>query len=141
MTISNQNAKIYRGDTVTLFVALTQADGTPYDSSINTVMKWRMLNNAYDDESLSVAKKDLGSGIVSVTSPAKGVNISLLSSDTNLDPGFYYHQLVIWDGPDQTTAMVGLIILKRAVLMVKAGIIAPASRTIMLSGSVPIKTP
>ena len=144
MTIRNQNAKINRGDSVTLFVALTQADGTPFDPSLNAVMKWRLLRNAYDTEPGALVRKDLGSGITVVVAPIKGINISLSAIDTNLfAPRFYYHELKIWDGVDITTAMTGLIILKRSVQMVKELNVEPASRTIMLMGDVPtvVKTP
>ena len=142
MTIRNQNAKINRGDTVTLFVALTQADGSDFDPSLNAVMKWRLLRNAYDQEAGALIKKDLHSGIEVVTSPIKGVNISLSASDTNLFPRYYYHELKVFDSGDVATAMTGLVILKRAVPMTEqSDPIAPASRTIMLSGQVPIRTP
>jgi len=138
MTIRNQNAKINRGDSVTLFVALTQADGSAFDPSLNAIMKWRMLRNAYDTEQGALVRKDLGAGITVVTAPIKGVNISLSAADTDLFPRYYYHELKIWDGADTTTAMTGLIILKRAVQMVSELNVEPASRTIMLSGEVPV---
>ena len=141
MTIRNQNAKINRGDSVTLFVALTQADGTPFDPTLEAVIKWRLLRNAYDTESSALVRKDLGAGITIVTAPIKGVNISLSASDTNIFPRYYFHELKVFDGGDVTTAMSGLIILKRAVQMVKELGVEPASRTIMLSGDVPTITP
>lgn len=141
MTVKNQNVKINQGDTVTLFVALTQADGTPFDPTINAVIKWRLLRNAYDDVSEALVKKDLGSGIVTVTSPIKGVNISLDVVDTNLPVRFYYHELKIFDVGDVTTAMTGLVIIKRAVQMVKENMISPAARQFNLSGTAPTRTP
>jgi len=141
MTIRNQNAKINRGDSVTLFVALTQADGTPFDPTLEAVIKWRLLRNAYDMESSALVRKDLGAGITIVTAPIKGVNISLSALDTNIFPRYYFHELKVFDGGDVTTAMSGLIILKRAVQMVKELGVEPASRTIMLSGQVPTRTP
>lgn len=141
MTVKNQNVKINQGDTVTLFVALTQADGTPFDPSLNAVIKWRLLRNAYDGVSEALVKKDLGSGIVTVTTPVKGVNISLNVTDTNLPVRFYYHELKIWDVNDVTTAMTGLVIIKRAVQMVKENLVSPAAKQFMLSGTAPKRTP
>src|SRR6266576_6868897 len=117
MTIRNQNVKINQGDTVTLFVALTQADGTPFDPTINAVMKWRLLRNAYDNALEALVKKDLGTGITIVTAPVKGVNIALNVVDTNLPVRFYHHELKIFDVNDVTTAMTGLVIIQRAVQM------------------------
>lgn len=141
MTVKNQNVKINQGDTVTLFVALTQADGTPFDPTINAVMKWRLLRNAYDDALEALVKKDLGTGITIVTAPVKGVNIALNVVDTNLPVRFYHHELKIFDVNDVTTAMTGLVIIQRAVQMVKEDIISPAARTFMLSGTAPKRTP
>src|SRR5882757_6841210 len=141
MTIKNQNVKINQGDTVTLFVALTQADGTPFDSTLNAVMKWRLMRNAYDNVLEALVKKDLESGITVVTTPVKGVNIALNVTDTNLPVRFYYHELKIWDSNDVTTAMTGLVIIKRAVQMVKEDIISPAAKMFMLSGTAPKRTP
>ncbi len=141
MTIKNQNVKINQGDTVTLFVALTQADGTPFDPTINAVMKWRCLRNAYDDVSEALVKKDLGAGITVVTAPIKGVNIVLNVTDTNLPVRFYHHLLKIWDVGDVTTAMTGLVIIQRAVQMVKEDVISPAAKTFILSGTAPKRTP
>ena len=141
MTIKNQNVKINQGDTVTLFVALTQADGTPFDPSINAVMKWRLLRNAYDNVSEALVRKDLGSGITVVTAPIKGVNIVLNVIDTNLPVRYYHHELKIWDVNDVTTAMTGLVIVKRAVQMVKEDMISPAAKSFSLSGTAPTRTP
>ena len=141
MTIKNQNVKINQGDTVTLFVALTQADGTPFDPSINAVMKWRLLRNAYDSVSEALVRKDLGSGITVVTAPIKGVNIVLNVIDTNLPVRYYHHELKIWDVNDVTTAMTGLVIVKRAVQMVKEDMISPAAKSFSLSGTAPTRTP
>jgi len=141
VTIKNQNVKINQGDTVTLFVALTQADGTPFDPSINAVMKWRLLRNAYDSVSEALVRKDLGSGITVVTAPIKGVNIVLNVIDTNLPVRYYHHELKIWDVNDVTTAMTGLVIVKRAVQMVKEDMISPAAKSFSLSGTAPTRTP
>ncbi len=143
MTVRNQNAKINRGDSVTLFVALTQSNGTPFDPSLNAMFKWRLLRNGYDLEPSALVKKDLGAGITIVNTVPKGVNILLSAADTDLFPRFYYHELKVFDGGDTSTAMTGLIILKRTVKMVAGLSVEPASRTIMLFGDVPtvVKTP
>jgi len=141
VTIKNQNVKINQGDTITLFVALTQADGSAYDPTINAVIKWRLLRNAYDDVSEALVKKDLGAGITVVTAPIKGVNIALNIADTNLPVRFYYHELKIWDVNDVTTAMTGLIIIQHAVQMVKENVALPAARQFSLSGTAPTRTP
>jgi hypothetical protein len=135
VTIRNQNVKINRGDSVTIFVAVTNADGTSFDPTANAVFKWRLTNNAYDLDEEALIRKDLGSGISLVTSPIKGVNISLSDLDTTLPPGFYYHELKVWDNVDTTTVMTGLVILKRVMKMVKEDLAFPPSQDLVLTTS------
>jgi hypothetical protein len=44
MTVTNQNFRIYRGDTHTIDVNLTQADDSPYDPTL--VMKFKRYAQA-----------------------------------------------------------------------------------------------
>ena len=112
MTITNQNIKLYRGDTAQVAVTLTQADGSPFDPSINAVLKWRLTDNAHSSEDEAHVRKELGEGI---TLAAGGViNILLTAADTDLDPGLYYHELKIFDEGDVATAMTGFLVVRHA---------------------------
>jgi hypothetical protein len=125
MTILNQNIKVNRGDTVTIFVALTHADGTPFDPTDNVVIKWRMMPNWHTDYDDAVIRKDLGGGIALVGGSTPGINIELHSDDTKyLIPGLFYHELKVWDDDDVATAMTGTFIIRKSVVMNKAIVIA-----------------
>lgn len=139
MTIRNQDIKVNRGDSYTIFIALTQADGTPFDPTINAVMKWRMVDTSHDLDVDAWIRKDLGSGITIVTSPVKGVNIALSKEDTNLPPGIYYHELKVWDVNDTTTTTSGAFIIRRAVIMVRENYASPAAKDFNLTPVSPTK--
>src|SRR5882724_11457611 len=129
MTIRNQTVKVNRGDTALLFVALTQADGTPFDPSINAVIKWRLARTSHTSENMALVRKSLGSGIATVTSPIKGVNITLKAEDTDFFPSLYYHELKVWDGVDVFTAMTGTFIIKRVIGM--GDLVSPPSKDLV----------
>jgi hypothetical protein len=139
MTIRNQTVKVNRGDTVTLFVALTNADGTPFDPSVSVVMKWRLAKTSHTPEDKALVRKSLGDGLTLVTESPKGVNIALSAGDTDFFPGLYYHELKIWDGNDVTTAMTGTFIIRRVIKM--GDIVSPAQQDLSLSATVPTRTP
>ena len=139
MTIRNQDVKVNRGDSVTLFIASTQADGTPFDPTINAVMKWRMVDTSHDLDADAWIRKDLGSGITVVNAPIKGVNIDLSKEDTNLQPGIYYHELKVWDVNDVTTTTSGAFIIRRAVIMVKENYASPPAQDLTLTPTVPTR--
>lgn len=138
MTIQNQTVKVNRGDTVLLFVALTQADGTPFDPTINAVMRWRLSRTSHTPEDKSLVRKSIGDGIEVVTSPVKGCNITLEAGDTDFFPGLYYHELKVWDVGDVTTAMTGTFIIRRVLAMGET--YAPAKRDLVISPVAPTKT-
>lgn len=115
MTITNQNAMIYRGDTALLEVTLTTADGTPYNPGIGGELKYRLSRDWHTPEADALVSKSLGSGITVVDNVA---TISLDEDDTDLDPGIYHHELKIVLAPDVTTAMVGTVVIKKAMNMV-----------------------
>ena len=139
MTIRNQDVKVNRGDSVVLFIALTQADGTPFDPTLNAVIKWRMVDTSHDLDEDAWIRKDLGSGITVVNTPVKGVNVDLSEDDTNLVPGIYYHELKVWDVNDVTTATTGAFIVRKAVVMVKENNASPPAQNLVLSPTVPTR--
>lgn len=139
MTLRNQDVKVNRGDTALLFVALTNADGTPFDPTANAVMKWRMVDTSHDLDMDAHIRKDLGSGITIVSAPIKGANIALSKEDTNLPPGIYYHELKVWDVNDVTTTTSGAFIVRRAVVMVKENYASPPAQQLILTPTVPTK--
>lgn len=138
MTIRNQTVKVNRGDTTLLFVALTQADGTPFDPSLGAVFKWRLARTSHSSEDKSLVRKSVGNGLTVVTSPVKGVNVALAAQDTDFFPGLYYHELKVFDGADVTTAMTGTFIIKRVLLM--GDLVTPPQQNLVLSPVAPTKT-
>ena len=111
MTITNQDVKIRRADTATLFVALTEADGEAFDPTLHVSIKWRMSRTSHSLESQALSRKELGTGIELASG---GVNITLNASDTDYVPGIYYHELKVLDASDVDTAMTGAFVIKRS---------------------------
>lgn len=115
MTIANQNVDVFRGDTKVIFVALTAADGSPFDPSIVGVdVQWRMAKTSHALESESLIRKYYGSGITVATG---GVDVALDAADTDHDSGIYYHEMKVFDGSDAATVMTGVFIIRKALLM------------------------
>ena len=136
MTVRNQNVKVYRGNSASLSIAVTQADGTPYDPSMNAQFRYRMAKTSHALDGESLARKSLGDGIANV---AGGVTITIDPADTDFNPGVYYHELRVEDGADVSTAMIGAFVIKPAVQM--GDRIAPTKSDIQLSATVPTRTP
>jgi hypothetical protein len=114
VTIANQNVVMHRGDSKTLFVELTNADGTPFNPAAGAEIRYSIAFNA-SEVGAPLIFKELGNGIVPATVDDKtGVNITLTPADTNLFPRQYYHELKVEDQGDVTTAMVGVILVKPA---------------------------
>jgi hypothetical protein len=87
MTVSNQNFSMHVGETKTVFVALTNEDGTPFETA-GTTMEWWLAKSSHSDK---IMQKKLGEGLR--LSPG-GVCIVLASADTyDLRPELYYHEL------------------------------------------------
>ncbi len=124
MTISNQNFKLYRGDSHTVFVALTQADGSAFDINAVTMVRWQMTRDPDDDKEAVVTKESGGNGI---TAAEGGIDITLDATDTNQAIGLYYHILRVWDDDDVDTAMDGYVV-------VKAGAKMGGSTTVLTGG-------
>lgn len=114
MTAVNQNFKCYAGNSHVIHVALTQADGSPFDPTIGATLRWRMTQFPWDDTK-SVVQKEWGNGIASASDG--GINITMSSTDMDLKPGLYYHELKVWDGDDVNTALVGYIVIKPSAQM------------------------
>ena len=136
MTVRNQNFKIYRGNSATLSVAVTQADGSPYDPTLNAIIRWRLAKTSSSDEVDALARKSLVSGI---TLAPGGVNIVLDPVDTDYPPGVYYHELKIEDAGDVATSMTGFVIIKPSVSM--GDNVTPTKLDIKLSGTAPARAP
>jgi hypothetical protein len=135
MTVANQIIKVRRGNTAALSIALTQADGTPYDPGIGAVVKWRMARNWHSIEVL--VTKTLGAGLE--LSPGR-VLVSLDAADTDFVVGNYYHELSVQDGGDVASAMIGTVVIKAAMAVDGLVGITSPSGTIELSASVPTAT-
>lgn len=117
MTITNQNAKVYRGDTALFDVTLTMADGAPYNPDIGAELKYRISRDWHTPEADALVSKSLGSGI---TVAGNIATVELLETDTDLEPGIYHHELKIVLAPDVTTAMTGSVIIRKAMNMAAA---------------------
>ncbi len=114
MTDTNQNFKVYRGDSHSMRVALTQADGNPYDPASGVTVRWRLAKSRYANDSEALILKEIDNGI---TGYAGGVEITLTKEDTDLAPGLYYHELKVEDGADVATAMTGNAVIMPAAKM------------------------
>src|SRR6267154_1853527 len=114
MTVRNQNVKVYRANSASISVAVTHADGTPYDPTLNAQFRYRVAMTSHADDSEAMVQKSLGAGIVSITG---GVAITINPEDSDFDPGVYYHELQVIDGVDKSTAMTGAFVVKKAVRM------------------------
>lgn len=114
MTITNQNATIYRGDSAILPVTLTAEDGGPFDPAMATSIKYRLSRTWHSPEEEALVVKEFGNGISAITG---GVQVELSKVDTNLEPGFYYHELKVQQNADRATMMVGTVIIKKALRM------------------------
>jgi hypothetical protein len=116
MTIQNQNVKIYRGDSAQLKVTLSTAAGDPYTPAPGDEVKYRISRNSDSPLAEFFVSKELNAGITILASIA---TIDLTITDTDLEPGLYYHELKIVDPPsERATAMIGTVIIKPALDMV-----------------------
>lgn len=138
MTKRNQNAKIYRGDSAQIVVAVTQADGTPYDPTIGALLRYRMAKTSHATDNESLVRKSSAASDGITSTPLGAVTIVLNPENTDFEPGVYYHELKIWDGVDVATAMTGAFIIRRAIPM--GDRIAPTGN-IKLSAVAPTRTP
>ena len=115
MTITNQNAKIYRGDSAILEVTLNTEDGGNYVVAPGDALKYRIARNAHSPENEAFVVKELDQGLTVLNSIA---TINLTSEDTDLEPGLYHHELKIIDPPiERATVMVGTVVIKASLRM------------------------
>jgi hypothetical protein len=114
MTTTNQNASIRRGDTASLDVTLTDSAGEPYTPGVGAELKYRIARNWHTPENEALVLKALGQGISVANSIA---TIEISETDSDLDPGIYYHELKIIHSPDVSTAMTGTVIIRKALRM------------------------
>ena len=107
MTVRTQNFSMHAGEAKTVFVALTNEDGTPFETA-GTTMEWWLAKTSHSDK---IMRKKLGEGLR--LSPG-GVCIVLLSADTyDLVPELYYHELKIYMG-STGLSVVGTVHLRPA---------------------------
>lgn len=116
MTIRNQNVRVYRANSASITIGVTQADGSAYDPTLGAQFRYRVALTSHADDSDAFVIKSLGAGITQVTG---GVAVALAPEDTSeLDPNIvYYHELQVIDGVDKSTAMTGAFVVKKAVGM------------------------
>jgi hypothetical protein len=138
MTITSQNVTIYAGDSQTVAVTLTDANGDPFALSANGVIKYRVAETSHDSDDPEILK-ELNAGIAMDGNVAE---VTLTSDDTNLPPGIYYHEMKVYDQGDVSTAMTGAVVVRNALSMM--GMSTPTQS--LLSGQVTlavnaVKTP
>jgi hypothetical protein len=114
MTITNQHAFCYRGDSAVLAVTMTDANGDPFVLSPSGMIRYRISPSPHADEGDALVRKQLGAGLILIDGV---VEISLTIADTTQDPGLYYHELKVYEGIDVSTAMVGNFLVRRALTM------------------------
>ena len=111
MSKRNQDFDMYIGESRTVFIALTNADGTPFDP-VGATMEWWLAKTNHSAKTVS---KTLSSGLA--ISPG-GVNIILETDDTyDLKPEIYYHELKITMPSGLSVATVGAVHLRPALDM------------------------
>lgn len=137
MTKRNQNIKVCRGDSASVVVDVTQADGTEYDPTINAQMRYRVARTSHATDNEALVRKSLGSGIVS--SPTGHVTITLNPEDTDFEPGIYYHELKVHDGVDVATAMQGAFVVRKAAHV--GDKVQPGQGNLAIDKKVPTRTP
>lgn len=117
MTITNQNAKIYRGDNAQIKVTLETAEGDVYTPAPGDEVKYRIARNAHSPDSEAFVIKELDDGLTILAGVA---TIEITSEETALmEPGLYHHQIKIVDPPlERSTVMTGTVIVKAAMPMV-----------------------
>jgi hypothetical protein len=107
----NQNFDMYIGESKVVFIALTNADGTPFNPA-GATMEWWLSRTVHSEKTI---RKTLSSGLA--VSPG-GVNIILESEDTyDLKPEIWYHELKITMPSGLSVATVGAVHLRPALDM------------------------
>jgi hypothetical protein len=116
VTITSQNVVVYAGDSQTVAVTLSDANGDPFTLSASGTVKYRVAQTSHDSDDPEVAK-ELNGGVVMNGNVAE---VTLLSTDTNLPNGIYYHELKVYDLGDVSTAMTGAFVVRNALSMMGA---------------------
>lgn len=112
MTITNQIIDIRRGDSYSISVALTNADGGIFNTAEPGItMKWTLATSSNGE---ALVTKTLEDGLTLETG---GVVIALTAEDTDLVPKLYYHELKVFDGDDVATTMVGTVVVRRTLVV------------------------
>jgi hypothetical protein len=102
---------MYIGETKTIFIALTNADGTPFNPA-GATMEWWLAKTSHSDKTV---RKTLSSGLAISTG---GVNILLESEDTyDLKPEIWYHELKVTLPSGLSVTTVGAVHLRPALDM------------------------
>ena len=106
MSKRNQDFDLYAGESKVVFIAITNADGTPFDPA-GSAMEWWLAKTSTSDK---IVAKTLGSGLA--ISPG-GVNIILDSEDTyDLRPELYHHELQVTKDVRVSVVTVGTVHLR-----------------------------
>jgi hypothetical protein len=97
-----------------LEISLTDANGDPFVLTAGGTLKYRVAPTAHSGEEETLIRKELGAGVELFDGVAE---INLLSEDTAINPGDYYHELKIFDLGDVATALTGNFKVRQALSM------------------------
>lgn len=79
MTVTSQNLRVRRGDSIAVTIAITQADGSPYDPTIGSVIRYRMARTWHTPEADVLIAKELGGFFGEVGVSGAGVGRCVIS--------------------------------------------------------------
>jgi hypothetical protein len=94
MSLAPQNVSMTAGDSVTLVVTVTRADGSIVDLTGAQSLRWVL---AAAPTQPTLASKSIGFGIAVTNPPAGVMQVSILPADTDGLAGSYYHEAQLID--------------------------------------------
>jgi hypothetical protein len=112
VTKRNQDFSMHIGETKTIFIDLSNEDGSEFDPA-GCTFEWWLAKTSHSDKTL---QKKLGAGLILATG---GINVVLDSVDTyDLVPELWYHELKIYLGSTGVSvSTVGTVHLRPALDM------------------------
>jgi len=137
LAITNQNVKLWRGDSKAIHVTLTDANGDPYDpSQPNIEIEWRLMSSPYGE---TLVQKLLSEGGIEEVSGGGEIVINLTPTDTDHFPRMYYHECKVFDNNapvDVATVMTGVFVIYPSTRM--GPIEGPAAAQLTLETFAPV---
>lgn len=110
MPALSQNIKVWRGDTKSLVIPVTNDAGAAYDMVGATAHYW-MGYSARQTDVILFKHSGVGGTLTIATN---NVTIPLTAADTDMRPGIYYHELKVTKAGVVATAMTGAFVVRAA---------------------------